>query len=187
MGVLKTSTAAEESERAVITLGPESVEMMQEEEVPEITAKAIGNGDLKLVLDADTGYTVQDLLDSFNKGNHYQISCNVDGKTDGEFPIKIKLSEKIEDSLSKDWLGKVRIDLKDGKVTVKNKYGQWKKVNLRKMTVDMQLMNLFFQKGKLIIWEQTERNRQAGRKRTDKFIILIKAVLCRQVGIKKTV
>ena len=40
VGVLQTSTAAEESERAVITPGPESVEMMQEEEVPEITANA---------------------------------------------------------------------------------------------------------------------------------------------------
>lgn len=132
MGMLQMSTAKEESERAVITLAPESVAMVQEEEVPEITAKATGRGDLKLILDADTGYTVQNLLDSFNKGNHYQISCNVDGKIDGDFPIKIKLSEKIEDSLSKDWLGKVRIDLKDGKVTVKNKYGQWEKGKFKK-------------------------------------------------------
>ena len=141
MGVLQTSTAAEESEKAVIILRPESVEMVQEEEVPEITAKASGKGDMKLVLNEDTGYTVQDLLDSFNKGNHYQISCSADGKVDGEFPIKIKLSEKIEDSLAKDWLGKVRIDLQDGKVTVKNT-DNGKMINSRKMTVNMQPMNL---------------------------------------------
>lgn len=148
MGVLQTSTAAEENEKAVITLGPESVEMMQGEEVPEITAKATGTGELKLVLDEDTGYTVQDLLDSFNKGNHYQISCNVDGKTDGEFPIRIKLSEKIADSLSKDWLGKVRIDLKDGKVTVKNKYGQWEKGKFKKNDGQYATNEFVFSKGK---------------------------------------
>ncbi|WP_461815966.1 polysaccharide deacetylase family protein [Faecalimonas sp.] len=148
MGMLQMSTAKEESEKAVITLAPESVEIVQEEEVPEITAKAIGSGDLQLVLDADTGYTVQNLLDSFNKGNHYQISCNVDGKIDGDFPIKIKLSEKIEDSLSKDWLGKVRIDLKDGKVTVKNKYGQWEGEKFKKSNGQYAVNEFVNSKGK---------------------------------------
>lgn len=148
IGMVQMSAAKEESEKAVITLAPESVEMLQEEEVPEITAKATGSGDLKLLLDADTGYTVQNLLDSFNKGNHYQISCNVDGKIDGDFPIKIKLSENIEDSLSKDWLGKVRIDLKDGKVTVKNKYGQWENGKFKKNNGQYAVNEFVSSKGK---------------------------------------
>ena len=104
VGVLQTSTAAEESERAVITLGPESVEMMQEEEVPEITASGTGSGELNLVLDEDTGYTVQDLLDSFNKGNHYQISCNVDGKTDGNFRLKLNCQRRFKTRFQKTGL-----------------------------------------------------------------------------------
>ena len=145
-----------------------------------------GSGELNLVLDEDTGYTVQDLLDSFNKGNHYQISCNVDGKTDGEFPIKIKLSEKIEDSLSKDWLGKVRIDLKDGRVTVKNKYGQWENGKFSRMMEQYAVEEFVFSKGKTYYMGADGKSRQVGRKRTGKYIILIKTVLCRQAGTRKT-
>ena len=65
------------------------------------------------------GYRVQDLLDDLNEGGDYEVECDADGSESGEFPIRIRLSGELESSLESEWKGKVRIEVKDGTLTVK--------------------------------------------------------------------
>lgn len=127
-----TAATAEDIEKTEITLKAESVQMVQDGEIPSLAAKATVTGDKTLVLDKATGYSVQDLLNDFNKGENYQILCDADGKVDGKFPISIELASQIEDSLVREWLGKVDVKLKGGTFVVKNKYGEWEGKKFKK-------------------------------------------------------
>lgn len=127
-----TAAAAEDIEKTVITLKAESTEMVQDGEIPALAAKASVKGDKSLILDEATGYSVQDLLDEFNKGKNYQLLCSADGKVDGKFPVDIELSGQIEESLVREWLGKVDVKLKGGTFVVKNKYGEWEGKKFKK-------------------------------------------------------
>lgn len=125
-GIFSAAATAKEEVKTIVTVTASPVEMVQDGEMPKLSVKASVKGDSKTVLDSKTGYTVQDLLDSFKKGKNYQLQCEADGKTDGKFPITVKLSEKVENSLVREWLGKVKIDVKNGTFVVRNKDGEWK-------------------------------------------------------------
>ena len=51
-----------------ITLKVDDISVVQGEERPLLTAKASCDGDVETVLDEDTGYTIQDLVDELNRG-----------------------------------------------------------------------------------------------------------------------
>lgn len=130
--IFYTASAADETEKAVITLKAKSTEIVQNEKMPELEVEVSVKGDKTLVLDKKKGYTVENLADDLKKKENYQLKCKADGKIDGEFPVQLKLEKKLADTILKDWFGKVDVNLENGTFTVKNKYGAWEGTKFRK-------------------------------------------------------
>lgn len=122
---LSSGAAASENSEICVTLKVEDVSIVQGEEKPVFTAGAVCQGNAAAVLDANTGFTVQDLVDELNRGIGYTLECETDGSREGSYVIKAELTSQITNPLNLDWFGKVRIDIQDGKFQVKNQYGEW--------------------------------------------------------------
>lgn len=123
---------AEKSRKIEIELSAGHFEMLQDEEIPELRVKATMNSkkpvkDLKYIVNEDTNYTVQDLLDSLNKGDGYVVSCRANGKKEGKYPIKLELSSALQEKLEENTDGRVEIHVSNGTLNVKNKLGRWEK------------------------------------------------------------
>lgn len=123
--LLSNAAAAGESHEIPIVLKTENLSIIQGEERPALAAKATCDGDVNQKLNDDTGYTVQDLLNELNQGIGYSLECAGDGTQEGEFPIKAELTSEVTTPLYTEWFGKIRIDVKEGNLEVKNKYGEW--------------------------------------------------------------
>ena len=108
-----------------VQLKVDSVEIIQEEPIPAFNVTASSDGYVKKKLDKDTDYRVSDLIESLNNQEGFTIVCNTDGVSEGEYTIKVVLSEELQAKLAKEWLGKVRINVKNGFLLIKNKYGEW--------------------------------------------------------------
>jgi len=110
---------------AKVILAAESQTMVQDDEIQVFTAKVKSDTNVDRVINKNTGFTVQDLLDDLNSGIGYEISCDGDGTIEGEFPIRIKLDEYLQERISSEWKNKVKVETVDGELVVQNKYGQW--------------------------------------------------------------
>lgn len=108
-----------------ITLEVKSASITQDEEVPKFKVDVIAKGNQKKILDKNTNYTVKKLVSELKKGKHYEISCKADGKTDGKFQIKLKLTDDLKKKLENTWARKLKFKVNKGTLTVKNKYGAW--------------------------------------------------------------
>ncbi|MGL6202359.1 MAG: polysaccharide deacetylase family protein [Lachnospiraceae bacterium] len=108
-----------------IEIAVESQSIVQDEELQSFVAKAISDTDGDKVINRNTGFTVQDLLDDLNGGIGYQINCDGDATTEGEFTIHAELDEYMKERVTKEWNDKVQIESVDGELVVKNKYGEW--------------------------------------------------------------
>lgn len=116
--------AVHRNEETLIVLTARSETIYQGENLPELSAGAefadgTGKKEKEAWLSKEAGYRVQDLLDDLNEGGDYEVECDADGSEAGEFPIRIRLSGELESSLESEWKGKVRIEVKDGTLTVK--------------------------------------------------------------------
>lgn len=122
----QTAMAFGRSRDAEITLKAESVSILQEEGIPEFSVKAeVPEKKQKIVLDKKAKYTVKDLQEELNSGQGYTLVCDSDGVTEGEYPVKIELSEELKSKITGQWEDRVTIKIKDGTFTVKNKVGEW--------------------------------------------------------------
>lgn len=126
-----------DSKEVVIRLTADSAEITQDEQVPELKAKAglpenTGEKKKRAFLSKDAEYTIQDLEDDLNKGNGYEIECDADGTEEGTFPVRVKLSSDLRNSLESEWLGKVRLEIREGKVKVRNRFGSWEGEKFKK-------------------------------------------------------
>jgi len=110
---------------ARIVLAAESMSMVQDEEQEDFKAQATYSGNTSKVINGNTGFTIQDLLDDLNSGQGYELTCDGDGTVEGEYPIHITLKEDLEDRLVLEYRNKVEIEVRDGELEVKNKYGEW--------------------------------------------------------------
>lgn len=108
-----------------ITLEVKSASITQDEEIPKFKVDVIAKGNQKKILDKNTNYTVKKLVSELKKGKHYEISCKADGKTDGKFQIKLKLTDDLKKKLENTWARKLKFTVNKGTLTVKNKYGAW--------------------------------------------------------------
>lgn len=108
-----------------ITLQVQSASMTQDKKVPKFKVQVSAKGNQKKVLDKKSEYTVKKLVSELKKGEHYEISCEADGKTDGKFKIQLKLSDEMKTKLEKAWTRKLKFTVEEGTLTVKNKYGFW--------------------------------------------------------------
>lgn len=110
---------------AKITITAESQTMIQDEEKKDFTVKVTSETDPKKVINRNTGFTVQDLLDDLNSGIGYTCTSEGDGTVEGEFPIQVSLEEYMQDRIENEWNGKVKVETVEGELVVQNKYGAW--------------------------------------------------------------
>lgn len=108
-----------------VTLEVESQIIVQDEEIQSFKAKAITDADTDKVINRNTGFTVQKLLDDLNSGIGYNISSEGDGTAEGEFLIHAEIDELLQERIAKEWNDKVKVEIIDGELIVNNKYGNW--------------------------------------------------------------
>lgn len=125
---VQMASASGKETSAQITLVVNDISMMQDEAVPAVSALASCREAQKdIVLEESSGYRVRDLIQALNTGQGYTISCEADGKEEGEFPLKIEFSGELSDKLRSDWKETVFLTVSNGHLQVKNKIGEWKK------------------------------------------------------------
>lgn len=126
------TAASAQRQEAKINLKLTDTAVIQGEEMPEIRAEIEAEGDIKTVLDEESGYTAEDLLDELGKGSGYVIVCDADTMTEGEYPMHIQLEDRIRNSLKKEWVGIVSMQTRDAVFTVKNPVGDWEEDRFRR-------------------------------------------------------
>lgn len=109
----------------MITLKVNDEKVKEGQEKPVFSAVASTEDDKEFVLNQETGYRLQDLIDELNRGIGYTIECESDGSVEGTYPIKAELTSEITTPLYAEWLGKVRIEIEDGTFLVENAMGTW--------------------------------------------------------------
>lgn len=119
------TAASANMQEAKISLRLRDSAVMQGEEKPGFEAEVEAGGDLKMVLDEKSGYTVEDLTKELKSGKGYTVVCDADTMTEGEYPMSIQLGDDIRNSLEKEWVRRVSIETQDAVFTVKNPVGEW--------------------------------------------------------------
>lgn len=119
------TAAAASKQETQIYLGLKDESILLGEEMPKIQAKTSVQGDEKIVLDENTGYTVNDLLEELNEGKHYTVTCDADLTKEGEYPMHLELDEAVSKALEKEWIGLVAMETEDAIFRVKNPVGEW--------------------------------------------------------------
>ena len=102
-----------------IDLTAQDAEMYIGEEKPVFVAEVSCEGDTKVILDKDTEYTIQNLIDELNGGNGYTLESDGDGSESGEYEIRPELTSAVSTPLDTDWFDKVKINLIPGTLKVK--------------------------------------------------------------------
>lgn len=123
--MFSTASASGSEEHGVITMKVKTEKMTQNQPLPgwEVEVKCTDGADA--VLDTDKNLTVKGLADSLTAGTGYTVKCEADGTAEGKFPVEIILDDTIRDQLDNEWLGKVRIEIENADLTVKNQFGEW--------------------------------------------------------------
>lgn len=125
---VQMASASGKETSAQITLAVNDISILQDEAVPVVLAFAnCTEAQKNVLLDEASGYQVRDLIQMLNTGQGYTVTCEADGKKEGEFPFKIELSGELSDKIRSDWKGRVFLTVSEGKLQVKNKVGEWKK------------------------------------------------------------
>ena len=109
----------------IITLKADNYDILQGEELPEYKAVATCSGDINTYLEEENDYKIKDLLDDLNRGIGYEIQCEADGSTEGDFDIKVDLKSEMTTPMYTGWFGKVSIVTEEGSLHVKNRIGEW--------------------------------------------------------------
>lgn len=109
-----------------VTLEAVSTEIIQGEAIPEFQVKAtcVKPRKEKKMLERKEDYRVSNLVADLNAGKGYTVVCDADGKVDNTYKIEIKLTDEMQKQLKKEWK-RVTLLVKDGKLVVKNKVGEW--------------------------------------------------------------
>ena len=102
-----------------INLTAQDAEMYIGEDKPVFVAEVSCEGDTEIILDEDTGFTIQNLIDELNSGTGYTLESDGDGSETGEYEIKAELTSAVSTPLNTDWFDKVKINTIPGTLKVK--------------------------------------------------------------------
>ena len=119
MILVTRATGVFKEEVVEINLKAQDAEMYIGEDKPVFAAEVSCEGDTGIVLDEDTGYTIQNLLDELNNGTGYTLESEADGSEAGEYEIKAELTSAVSTPLDTDWFDKVKINAIPGTLKVK--------------------------------------------------------------------
>lgn len=119
MILVTRATGVFKEEVVEINLTAQDAEMYIGEDKPVFTAEVSCEGDTGIVLDEDTEYTIQNLLDELKNGTGYTLESEADGSEVGEYEIKAELTSAVSTPLDTDWFDKVKINTVPGTLKVK--------------------------------------------------------------------
>lgn len=121
-----TVKAVGKSRTVDINMKVKNAEMLQYDGMPEFeTTISYEENKKDKKLDRSDKKTVEDLIKELNSGKHYEIVCDAIGDQEGVYPIQIKLSKEFQENLEGKWKKRINLVTEDGKLTVKNKVGEW--------------------------------------------------------------
>ena len=98
--------------------------MYQEEELPVVEVQVSSDSDSEVI---------QGILEELQTDGAYKIYTEGDLTKEGQYKLLLKWSEEIEAKLSDEWKEYIKLDVKSGKVTVKNKSGEWEGDKFKKI------------------------------------------------------
>lgn len=134
----QVAAAAVRNRHTEIYLEAKDASMKQGEQMPSFQADVSCSQKekrlKKKILDKDTGYSVWDLVSELKEGKQYKLSCDTDGTTEGEYPIRVLLDDSLKQKTGEDgdWSGKVTIHVKEATLQVLNQTGRWEKDKFKK-------------------------------------------------------
>lgn len=118
----------------VVTLKVNSIEILQDEDVPQIQVEVACSTETKdIILDRKAAYTLESLLKDLNQGKGYQIQSQIDNTKEGVYFLELELDEELKEKFSGSWYGKIKYVIENGSVEVKNKYGSWEENKFLKL------------------------------------------------------
>lgn len=132
--LISTAAALSTGKAAAIQVAVKSEAIIQEEALPQWSVDVTLEDKKKesKVIDRKSKYAVSDLVKDLKEGIDYTIVCETDGTQEGDFPIQIQLSDELKKKLEQDWRRKVKVEVKEGVFTVKNKVGEWDGTKFKK-------------------------------------------------------
>lgn len=120
------------TESAVIHIEAKSVEIYQDSEVPQFETFITVEGNTEIILDKTNNYSVASLVEDLEEGIALSVNCVVlenyaEGEDilEGEYIIDAYLTEEYLEKVSHEWKKKVKVEIDDGNLAVKNKIGYW--------------------------------------------------------------
>jgi len=109
-----------------ITLKLDKAVITQGEELPALKATAVYKGKSPdKMLDKKRKLTIKDFINELNSGKYYTLSYNADASVDNTYPVKIILNKDFQKRMKEKWASRVRLDVQDGTLVVKNRLGAW--------------------------------------------------------------
>lgn len=116
-----------------ITAKAADVEMIQEEEIPDVKWEVHLNEGwyARLPLKLRGYYTVGDFVSELEQGKYLTSEMKIDVNIEGEYEIKAILDEKYKE-MENLFGWKIRVTAEDGTLKVKNKIGEWDGTRFKK-------------------------------------------------------
>lgn len=130
--LFSTASASGLDEQAVVQIKVKNEVMYAEQGIPSLSVEVTSKSDSNMILNPKTKYTLGKLTEALQAGQGLTVTSTADGIQEGTFPVTAELSEDIKDLLNTEWIGKVKIQITDGSLVVKNKYGEWEKSKFKK-------------------------------------------------------
>ena len=87
----------------VVTLQVDNVAIRQDEALPELTVHAEYSGKQNLILDENTGYSVEDLVQDLNQGKGYLLVNDADNTKEGSYKLKLDFVQELKDQFVFSW------------------------------------------------------------------------------------
>lgn len=100
-------------------------DMLKGEAVPAFSVDVSIEGSEKAFVDKENDYTAAEFAKDITALKGFELYCEADGQTEGEFPVKLIMGNELKKLVANGYIGKVRIFMKDGILTVKNPVGEW--------------------------------------------------------------
>ena len=81
----------------------QDVSMLQDEEIPQIRAKASCKEEKYNKKELEKGYTIQNFLKDLNAGKGYVLTYDIDQTKEGDYPITLSLENDLEKKIEQNW------------------------------------------------------------------------------------
>ena len=109
----------------IVTFAVSDAEIRESEEIPAFSVNVTCDTEKNIVLDKNTGYSLEDLKNDVASGNGYVIEHEANAKKEGSYTITLKLNEEWNEKFQSNWSKKIELNIQNGNLNVKNKYGDW--------------------------------------------------------------